>query len=172
MGGSGVKIAPITNTQDVALMFQRFNHLSESLFTLEIERSLDLDHIVRLPQKAQQVGNCTVASFNSLEHAVLYLVLKPKLGHSIAELLAKRMKQCRVATTRNLALKTYLDKHSDPKTEKAAPDFALIGKIYSKKTRIQWVDKDRQERINAWTKKRNLTAEQKRAVYGFWGSLF
>ncbi len=117
--------------------------LTENYFSTGIAQDLELFNDVYLSQQFQKVGNCAVANTNSMELGLLYLQLRPLVGHEAAEELARAIKKGRTKDTRIGSVEEYLNFHRYPRTY--PPDLELITQLYNKNSSD--VDTDRSVRI-------------------------
>ena len=115
---------------------------------------LDQIPIGYLPQKAQKIGNCTIANANGMELGVLYLQLLPIIGDTPARALASAIKGTRTQEVRLSILTTYLDRHRTPQPQ--PPDINLLRKLYHKTTGTPETDLLVQAAIKIWARETGL----------------
>ncbi len=111
-----------------------------TFFTKEIFDELDLHDEIYIPQKGQKVANCTVGNTNSMEVALLYVQLEPRVGRVAAEEIAKAIQKIRTQDSRVGVLRDYLNYHRKPQTY--PPDYELLRQVVNKTTAHSATDRE------------------------------
>lgn len=136
------------------------NDVSDSYLNLELDKDLDLNPYDKyyLAQKMQKIGNCVIASTNSMELALLFLQLEPLIGHSAAEELARTIQKIRVYHAKMGLLTTYLK--NDLASRKYPPDLVLLGKLHKKTSGHPSIDRQVGILIRNWCEQNDVTSQE------------
>lgn len=144
------------------------NDIQVSYLKSEIDKDLDLNPNDKryLAQKEQKIGNCVIASTNSMELALLFLQLEPLMDHTEAEELARAIQKFRVHHSKMAVLTDYLKK--DVPSRRYPPDLMLLGMLYKKKSSYPSIDRQTRTLIRHWCKRNDVTSDALNLVDDLW----
>lgn len=150
---SGILCYTIKNKENILLAIKRLAPMTiQHYFNFGIHEQLGLTNEMLIPKKWQKTGNYSVANSNSMEFALLYLLIEREMGHECALELAHAIQHARCEDSKNGSVQEYLKYHSVPR--KYEPDINLLEDLYNKKTSDSQSDKERQDMIREFIEKR------------------